>query len=63
MPLGLPFRCVYEKMKGHAVVAKEVERPSGGNVVDLVEALKRSIEGAAPAKRKPRAAGRSGRNT
>jgi DNA end-binding protein Ku len=34
---------VQKKMKGHKVVAKETERPSGGNVVDLMEALKRSI--------------------
>jgi DNA end-binding protein Ku len=34
---------VQEKMKGHTVVAKEAERPAGGNVVDLMEALKRSV--------------------
>jgi DNA end-binding protein Ku len=34
---------VQKKMKGHKVVAKEAERPSGGNVVDLMEALKRSV--------------------
>jgi DNA end-binding protein Ku len=44
-----------EKTKGHTVVAKEIERPAGGNVVDLMEALKRSIEGTAPSK------GKSGR--
>jgi DNA end-binding protein Ku len=44
---------VQEKMKGHRVVAKEAERPSGGNVVDLMEALKRSIgEGPGPGKGK-----------
>ncbi len=33
-----------EKMKGHKVVAPEEEgRPSGANVIDLMEALKRSI--------------------
>ena len=32
-------------MKGHTVVAKEAEQPAGGNVVDLMEALKRNIEG------------------
>jgi len=30
-------------MKGHSIVSREVERPAGGNVVDLMEALKRSI--------------------
>jgi DNA end-binding protein Ku len=49
---------VQEKMKGHTVVAKETERPAGGNVVDLMEALKRSIEGATPQKGK---AARSGK--
>jgi non-homologous end joining protein Ku len=29
-----------EKAQGHTVVAREVERPMGGNVVDLMEALK-----------------------
>jgi len=36
---------VQEKMKGHTVIAKGAEWPSGGNVVDLIEALKRSVEG------------------
>jgi DNA end-binding protein Ku len=49
---------VQEKMKGHTVVAKETERPAGGNVVDLMEALKRSIEGTTPQKGK---AARSGK--
>jgi non-homologous end joining protein Ku len=39
-------------MKGHTVVAREAERPSSGNVADLLEALKRSIEGSAPGKTK-----------
>jgi DNA end-binding protein Ku len=43
---------VEEKTKGHTVVAKEVEGPAGGNVVNLMEALKRSIEGTAPGKPK-----------
>jgi DNA end-binding protein Ku len=33
---------VQEKMKGHKVGAKEAERPSDGNVVDLMEAHRRS---------------------
>jgi DNA end-binding protein Ku len=41
---------VQEKMKGHKVVAPEEEgRPSGTNVIDLMEALKRSL--GTPAKR------------
>jgi DNA end-binding protein Ku len=47
---------VQEKLKGHKIIAKETERPSGGNVVDLMEALKRSIEGTAPEKTKAKAA-------
>jgi non-homologous end joining protein Ku len=39
-------------LKGHKVVAKEAERPSGGNVVDLMEALKRSIGESGPGKGK-----------
>src|SRR5262249_51189846 len=34
--------------------AKETERPSGTNVVDLMEALKRSVEGSTPGKGKAR---------
>jgi DNA end-binding protein Ku len=50
---------VQEKMKGHRVVAKEAERPSGGNVVDLMEALKRSIgEGSGPGKGKSARSGK-----
>ena len=36
---------VQEKMKGHAVIAREAERPIGSNVVDLMEALRKSVEG------------------
>jgi DNA end-binding protein Ku len=43
---------VQEKLKGHTVVAREAERPAGGNVINLMEALKRSIEGTVPAKGK-----------
>ena len=43
---------VQEKLKGHKVVAKEAERPSGGTVVDLMEALKRSIGESGPGKGK-----------
>jgi DNA end-binding protein Ku len=43
---------VQEKVKGHTVVAREVERLAGGNVVDLMAALKRSIEGTTSVKAK-----------
>jgi DNA end-binding protein Ku len=43
---------VQEKMKGHAIVAHETARPSGDKVINLMEAPKRSIEGATPAKGK-----------
>jgi len=49
---------VQEKMKGHTVIAHETERPAGGKVINLMEALKRSIEGSTPAKAK---AGRGGK--
>jgi len=44
---------VQEKMKGHKIIAKEADRPSGGNVVDLMEALRRSVgEGPGAGKRR-----------
>jgi DNA end-binding protein Ku len=49
---------VQEKLKGHKVVAKEAERPSGGNVVDLMEALKRSIGEPGPGKGKSARSGK-----
>jgi DNA end-binding protein Ku len=54
---------VQEKMKGHTVVAKEAERPSGANVVDLMEALRRSVgEGSASGKGKSARGGKKGRS-
>lgn len=48
---------VQEKMKGRKVIAPEEEgRPSGTNVIDLMEALKRSVSQPASAKGKPAAA-------
>lgn len=48
---------VQEKLKGHKIVAPhEDARPQGSNVVDLMEALKRSIGQPAPAKAQPAAA-------
>lgn len=38
---------VEEKRKGHKIVAHHEERPQGSNVVDLMEALKRSLKGGA----------------
>jgi DNA end-binding protein Ku len=43
---------VQEKMRGHTVVAHEAARPTGGKVINLMEALKRSVQGATPAKGK-----------
>jgi DNA end-binding protein Ku len=40
---------VQDKLKGRKIVAHEQERPKGGNIVDLMEALKKSV-GAPPAK-------------
>jgi DNA end-binding protein Ku len=34
---------VQDKLKGRKIVAHEQERPKGGNIVDLMEALKRSV--------------------
>jgi DNA end-binding protein Ku len=52
---------VQEKLKGHKIIAHHEERPHGGNVVDLMEALKRSIKGGAekakPAKSSAKRAG------
>lgn len=47
---------VQEKLKGHKIIAPhEDARPQGSNVVDLMEALKRSIGQPAPAKAQPAA--------
>jgi DNA end-binding protein Ku len=44
---------VQDKLKGHKIIAPHEEaRPQGSNVVDLMEALKRSIGEPAPAKTK-----------
>ncbi len=57
---------VQDKLKGHKIIAPhEDARPKGSNVVDLMEALKRSIGEPAPAKTKaprggPPALSRSG---
>jgi len=40
---------VQDKLKGRKIVAHEADRPKGGNIVDLMEALKRSV-GSAPEK-------------
>jgi DNA end-binding protein Ku len=50
---------VREKLKGHKIVARDAEvRPAGGNVVDLMEALRRSIEQPASGKSKPARSGK-----
>jgi DNA end-binding protein Ku len=38
-----------QKKKGHKVVAPEEEAPKGAEVIDLMEALRRSVKGNAPA--------------
>jgi DNA end-binding protein Ku len=43
---------VQEKLKGHTIVAKETRRPPDGNVINLMEALRRSVDGSAPTKGK-----------
>jgi DNA end-binding protein Ku len=44
---------VQQKLKGRKIIAPSEEaRPKGGNVVDLMEALRRSVGGKAPAKAK-----------
>jgi DNA end-binding protein Ku len=52
---------VQEKLKGHKIIAHHEERPQGSNVVDLMEALKRSLKGgtetAPPAKTSGKRAG------
>jgi len=50
---------VREKMSGHRIVAHEAARPAGGKVINLMEALKRSIEGSRPAKAKASRGGRT----
>jgi non-homologous end joining protein Ku len=49
---------VHEKMQGNTVVAKEAERPTGRNPVDLMEALKRSIGEAGADTTKPARGGK-----
>jgi DNA end-binding protein Ku len=39
---------IKDKLKGRKIVAHEDERPKGGNIVDLMEALKRSVGGPSP---------------
>jgi DNA end-binding protein Ku len=50
------------KSHGKAIVAEEEQEEKGGEVVDIMEALRRSLQGGATAKRAPakRAASRSG---
>jgi non-homologous end joining protein Ku len=44
----------------HTVMARGTDsRPKGGNVVDLMEALKRSIEGSSPVKVKTSRGGKT----
>jgi DNA end-binding protein Ku len=43
---------IQDKLKGRKIVAHEDARPKGGNIVDLMEALKKSVGGKSPAKPK-----------
>jgi DNA end-binding protein Ku len=43
---------IKDKLKGRKIVAHEDERPKGGNIVDLMEALKKSVGGTSPTKPK-----------
>lgn len=43
---------IQDKLKGRKIVAHEEDRPKGGNIVDLMEALKKSV--ASPAGGKPK---------
>lgn len=45
---------IQDKLKGRKIVAHETERPKGGNIVDLMEALKKSV-GAAGGGSSPKA--------
>jgi DNA end-binding protein Ku len=49
---------IKEKAKGNKIVATKEDRPSGPNVVDLMDALRKSVGGGEPAK--PAAKGKSG---
>ncbi|HYD14969.1 MAG TPA: Ku protein [Hyphomicrobium sp.] len=49
---------VQDKLKGRKIVAHEQDRPKGGNIVDLMEALKKSV-GAPAGKSGSKAAGTS----
>jgi DNA end-binding protein Ku len=43
---------IQDKLKGRKIVAHEEDRPKGGNIVDLMEALKKSV--ASPSGGKPK---------
>jgi DNA end-binding protein Ku len=48
---------VQEKIKGNAILAPKEDRPKGTNVVDLMDALKRSIAGSGTGEPAPKKAG------
>lgn len=58
---------IQDKLKGRKIVAHEEDRPKGGNIVDLMEALKKSVGGAAAPKAKGKgtrsSSSRSAKNT
>lgn len=53
---------IQDKLKGRKIVAHEQERPKGGNIVDLMEALKRSV-GASSEKTPPKAGSPKAKST
>jgi DNA end-binding protein Ku len=44
---------IKDKSKGKAITSEEREEEKGGEVIDIMEALRRSLEGGAPARRAP----------
>jgi DNA end-binding protein Ku len=55
---------IQDKLKGRKIVAHEQDRPKGGNIVDLMEALKKSVGApAAPTKPASKAAASKSKST
>ncbi|AHB48167.1 Ku family containing protein [Hyphomicrobium nitrativorans NL23] len=45
---------IRDKLKGRKIVAREEDGPRGGNIIDLMEALKKSVRGGASGAEKPK---------
>lgn len=52
---------IRDKLKGRKIVAHEEDAPRGGNIVDLMEALRKSVGGGSPPSKARKASPRSGR--